>query len=207
MIEILKSRLEDALKEATQGISIYTLLAVFIYTLLISFRETHLNQILYSLMNTDLSSFIGEHSILLKIKIKSILYACIAVSTINFSITALRSEYFDLLYLTILKNHIEKLKALTTANQKDSTPELLFSYRRTTNKQNLISLILIAITFTSFQDGETLFASYLLLVTCAQILWSIHKSAKFLIAKILPAIISTTPGITTKEIDNIFSQL
>lgn len=207
MFDLFKSRLEDALKEAAQGLSAYTFLSIFIYTLLINFNDTHLNQVLYSLLNTKASSFIGESSILLKIKIQDLLYASITVSILNTSINALRSEYFDLLYLTILKNHIENLKLKSTSIKENKEAELISTYRRIANRQNFLILLETAGAVTAFYDGRTILGLALGLITILQTIWAIHKSAKFLISKILPAIVQSTPNITPEQIDEIFSEI
>ncbi len=207
MLELLKTRLDDALKEATQGLSAYTLLSVVFYTLVINLNDTHLNQVLHSLLNTKISDFIGQNSLLLKIKIKDMLYAFIAVSTINTLINALRSEYFDLLYLTILKSHIETLKNQPTTIQEHKEPELISNYRRIANRQNFLILIGIAISITAFHDERILLATTIGFLAILQTLWALHKSAKYLISKILPEVIRSTPNITPEQIDEIFSKL
>ena len=207
MLDLFKSRLEDALKDAAQGLSAYTLLSIVIYTLLINFNDTHLNQVLYSLLNTKASSFIGEHSILLKIKIQDVLYASITVSILNTLINALRSEYFDLLYLTILKNHIEHLKLQTTSAKENKETELISTYRRIANRQNFLILLETAGAFTALYDGRLLLGLTLLAITALQTLWAMHKSAKYLISKILPTIVQSTPNITPEQIDEIFSKI
>ncbi|PMV17846.1 MULTISPECIES: hypothetical protein [unclassified Pseudomonas] len=207
MLDLFKSRLEDALKDASQGLSAYTLLSIFIYTLLFNFNDTHLNQVLHSLLNTKASSFIGESSILLKIKIQDFLYAAITVSILNTLINALRSEYFDLLYLTILKKHIETLKLQNTSTEKNRETELISTYRGIANKQNFLILTETAGAFTAFCDDRITLGLTLSFIAILHTAWALHKSAKFLISKILPAIIHSTPNTTPEQIDQIFSKI
>lgn len=205
MIELLKSRLEDALNEATEGLSIYTLLSILLVTILITFNENHPTQIIKSLLNSEISSFIGEDSLLIKIKIKEIFYSAIFVLTTNRLLNGLKSEYFDLLYLTILKKYISKLKQNQHCKITQTEEKAISNYRKKSNIQNFISLAMLAVTIAAFQDKCTTLTYISSSLAISHIIWSLHTSAKYLISKILPIIISTTPDITQDELDKLFS--
>lgn len=205
MVELLKSRLENAFNEATEGVSIYTLLSILIVTIFITFNENHPTQIIQSLLDTEISNLIGEGNLLTKIKIKEIFYSAIFVLTATSLLNGLKSEYFDLLYLTILKQYISKLKQAQHYNTTQTEEKAVSNYRKNSNIQNFTSIIMLSVTIAVFQDKYTTLTYVSIPLTISQIIWSLHTSAKHLISKILPIIIATTPNITQDELDTLFS--
>lgn len=206
MIDILKSRLEDALKDATKGVSIFSILSIMICTAFINFNQTHSEQILNAILQTEISDLVGDKSILLNIKIKEIFYATITTFFFNKIITLLKSEYFDLLYLTILKQYISKIKITKEKNTTLET-EVLSKYRTSSNAHCTTSILIIATSLTALHDKDFLLSAILGALAITQIIWSIHTSAKYLIARILPLIINSTPEITQESLDELFSKL
>lgn len=204
MIDTIKSKLEDTFKEAVDGVSTYTLISIIAYTTLINFQENHPGMAICTLLNTDISNIAGENSYILKIKIKEIILATISTLTAATIINLIRSEFFDLLYETILPKYISSLK--TAPNSKIIDLETATkNLKKSCHSQNTLILITIALAITAYYDGMFYYCTALTAATLLLLGYSIHASAKQLISQTLPAIISKSPDISREELDKLFS--
>jgi len=206
MNDLIKSHFEAAFKDAASGLSVYFLLSIAMCLLLVILNKQHEGLILCGLMDIKVDSLFGGKSVFLTATVGDLVIATVFCCFVRGGLSVVKSEYFDLLYLTILKKHILILKDKKTNFDDIKEQEVLAKYKKISDSHAMMLAIGLGLFVAAMQDSSNALALCIFILTGLHFIMAVHGSAVFLIKELLPVLVSKNPSITWDQLDSLFSR-